>query len=657
MNESRRHLHLFLACLFAAFVAVLFLKQPGFGDDLTYWTAAFHMHENGLAAWHKGSFHDLRWPVWGVIWLVQCVTGPGLISFYAEPVVYLMAGAALSFTFARLATRSIHLAWAAAMAFLLHPLLDTVSYRPMPDLSEGVWGAAAIYFWWRLMNCVNRERMVLWAIALGACVFVSETNRFTGLFIVPVLLVCTFLFARKRFGWICVALGFATFFYLLECMFYGYLFRDLLHSIHANIGAKGHKGTEEIDLWRLPIRFVPIIFKGSVLAPVYAVAAIAGGIAACLGWRPKDPALTSEETPLIRREELAKVMAVWAVLLFLEYSCAPQKIWPWRPMIRDADRFLCGMLVPMSVLMVIGAAWFARLPKIAYFRPLRWLRDHPSATLAAAGLAMLASTAMERGFYSLGYIPELQSYLRSRPDETKIFTHRMMRSVAYLAEAKASARLNWIAPREILSYSPEEERSAAKADEFWYARKLLWLNSRKGLQKRTDVDSLQFASYIANPEKEWVISKLITKGDNPDFVFYKKRTPTDAPPTIIDAQAAMTAGYIPKLPCKWDGKTGPREREWTIKVPEGLRGHAVRVEMIAASPLVESLLFRFEFVHDGKIDAVYEMNPYLQQIPALEFFAFQIPSVSTECRVISRLNQKAKFVEFTDFRMVVEPLR
>ena len=193
-------LHLLLLLFVAAFVAVLFLQEPGFGDDFTYWNFSFRLHERGLSAWLRGSFHDLRWPVWFPCWLIQAALGPGLLSYYGEPILYLIGGAALAFTFGRLITGSAPIAWACGLAFLFHPLLDTVSYRPMPDLSEGVWGAATVLCWWRLMQSRRAGASLLWAALTGACIYIAESNRITGAFIVPVLVLCTWLYARQRFG-------------------------------------------------------------------------------------------------------------------------------------------------------------------------------------------------------------------------------------------------------------------------------------------------------------------------------------------------------------------------------------------------------------------------------------------------------------------------
>src|SRR5688500_17417163 len=110
--------HRLFVALLAVAIALLFLHEPGFGDDLTYWSFAFDLHERGLAAWQRHSFHDLRWPVWGVCWLLQSLFGIGIASFYGVPIFYLIVGALLAWTFGRALFQSIAAGWACAVAFL-----------------------------------------------------------------------------------------------------------------------------------------------------------------------------------------------------------------------------------------------------------------------------------------------------------------------------------------------------------------------------------------------------------------------------------------------------------------------------------------------------------------------------------------------------------
>ena len=89
--------HLLLVALVAVATGLIFLDEPKFGDDFTYWYHAFNLHERGLDAWSRESFHQIRWPVWGVCWVLQAIFGPGLISYYGTPYLYLSLGALAAF--------------------------------------------------------------------------------------------------------------------------------------------------------------------------------------------------------------------------------------------------------------------------------------------------------------------------------------------------------------------------------------------------------------------------------------------------------------------------------------------------------------------------------------------------------------------------------
>ncbi len=91
-----------LALFFGAFfVSWLYQTPPSLGDDLNYWGLAMDLHQHVPGAWNEGSFHDLRWPVWGVCWLLQFPFGFSALSYYLEPMVYLGAGAIVVYFLAR----------------------------------------------------------------------------------------------------------------------------------------------------------------------------------------------------------------------------------------------------------------------------------------------------------------------------------------------------------------------------------------------------------------------------------------------------------------------------------------------------------------------------------------------------------------------------
>ena len=625
--KTRTHL---LALVLVAFaVGLAFLQEPGFGDDFTYWSFAFDLHERGLIAWQKASFHDLRWPVWGVSWLFQAVLGPGLIAYYAVPLLYLAGGAVLAFVFGRKATRSTGIAWVCGIAFLFHPLLDTICFRPMPDLSEGVWGAAAMLGWWALMQA-ERGTAQRWLLAAltGAAVFLAESNRVTGALIVPVLIACTLLYFRPRFPWLLAAGGVAALLYLGECGFYKWLFDDWMHNLHANMHNTENKGTEPIPLWSLPFRFLDSLWKGGPLAPAYCILAVLGIRA---GWR-------EHGVP-------GRVVVLWFAILFMEYSCALQPVWPPRPLLRDADRFLAGLAVPFAILSAIGLASVFRFVPAA----LAWVSRKPAlnGALALIALALLSS----RDFTDPGSVPAMRSYMAGLPDGTKVFTHKAMREYAHLIDGRSAQRFTWTAPNEILHRTDALEAQAAQCDEFWYVRKLVWLTTRKQLEKKKLKQQLALGSYFATPERDWRMTRALAKGDTPDLIFHHRRTPDSAPPQTLDAQAPEFAGLIPALPAEFSAKSV--EPVW--QVPASLRGKLVRFDIDAASEQVEALTIRLRFSAGGKQTVEYLLKPYLYPGGGREFFAMQIPADADSCAVQLKLGKGAKRVQFTGFRAVVEP--
>lgn len=622
--------HLLLVALMAVLVGLAFLQEPGFGDDLTYWTQGLEVHERGAKAWERASFHDLRWPVWGVCWALQQTIGFGLVSYYGEPLLYLAIGAMLAFALGKRLLGTAAAGWAGAAAFLFHPLLDSICFRPMPDLSEGVIGAAVIATWWALMNTVLGQRAVVWTIATGVLVFAAQANRVTGAFIVPVLIVNTLVFFPRRFFWLVGAGLVSMVCYAGEAAFYHNLFGDWLHGIHANLNNAGNKGTEPIPVWYLPFRFLDALWKGNPLAPAYSVLALFGIPQA---WR--------------RFGTFGRVVVLWFIVLYLEYSCAPQPMWPIRPLLRDADRFLAGLVVPMSLLAVCGLWWLWE--KLNAWRPVRV----PAAALGCvAVVALWAITTRNR--FDLGFVPEYRAYLHSLPAGTKVFTHESMRAIALLCDADAVARLHLDAPNRILLRSRDLEERAAQATEFWYARKLVWLTARKGLERGAPPKQPPLGSYFDAPERDWTLMRLLAKGETPDLIFYRRRTAQTPAPQILSASASEFQGLLPTLPVEWHRDAGPMQvvKKWTV--PVSVRGKSVRIEAIASSPQPEAFTLRLKFKRGADEVAEYLLKPYLHHDGGKEFFVFTVPADSDRCDVTLKFSPKAKVVRVESFRAVFE---
>jgi hypothetical protein len=569
--------------------------------------------------------------------VLQSLLGFGIVSYYGEPLLYLAAGAVLAFVFGKRASSSPAVGFGCGLAFLFHPLLDTVCYRPMPDLSEGVWGGVVLLGWSCLMQAPSRGRGVLFALLTGLAIFIAESNRITGVFIIPVLLVATALFFPRRFGWLVLAGFFAAVFYGLECCFYKWLFDDWLHNLHANLGAKGNKGTEAIALWSLPLRFIDTLFQDNPIAPAYCLFGTFGG---WIAWR--------------RLGVPGRLMVVWFAVLYLEYSCAPQSLFPYRPLIRDADRFLCGLAIPMSVLAVLGLAALFQPAWLGRWKAGAWIAQRPALTVAL-GLVILAA-ATSRSYCDIGFVPQMRRYMETLPTGTKIFSHPEMRALAYLVDARAAQRFTWTIPNAILHRENKLEAQAAQCTELWYARKLVWLMTRKSLEKHGLTKQKPLASYFDHPEREWVLEQLLAKGDTPDLVFYRRRTPDSPPPLILGPDAPEWQQLIPTLPAHLDRSTekGTIRGEWHI--PAELKGRLARFEIEAASAQVEAMTIRLWFVSDQgrKRQSDYVLKPYLYAEGGKDFFVLPIPAESDTCDVQLRMAKKAKDVVVTGFRAVIE---
>jgi hypothetical protein len=605
--------------------------------------------------------------------VLQGILGPGLVSYYGEPVLYMVIGAMVTFIFGRLLSGTPRMAWACAIAFLFQPLLDTVCHRPMPDLSEGVWGAVAMLCWWRMIDGRTRAGAAVWAVLLGIVVYITESNRLTGIFIAPVLALCTLLFARRSFGWLVLAGGIAAVCYGAEAWFYHGLFHDWLHNLHANLGGKGKKGTEAIPLLTMPFRFIDTLFKETRLSWFYAVLSVFGIVWA---WRYGQArgAETTDET-LRPPRPLGRILIVWFGALYLCYACAPQSLWPWRPVIRDADRFLAGLAVPMSVLAACGLAWLLELAQARNRRWGRWIYERPvlAGAIAAVALAFIGA----RPFFNLGFVPQMRGYLRSLPAGTKVFTHAAMREFVYLVDAKTAPGFAWHYQNDIINATPKLEQMAAECSEFWYARKLVWLNTRKQLEQKNIPQQKPLPSYFDHPERDWKLARLLAKGDTPDLVFYRRRTPDMPAPLTLTAASPQLGGLIPALPAEWTAKAGPHSKQVFWRIPPELRGKAVRLELEAASEQVQAVLFSLRFAqtrqpatgflatlkhlpaklhlgdrHQHLTD--YVLKPYLHPHGGKEFFVLALPPTADECAINVKFSKDARGVRFTGFQASFE---
>jgi hypothetical protein len=384
----------------------------------------------------------------------------------------------------------------------------------------------------------------------------------------------------------------------------------------------------------MPFRFFDTLWKGNPLAPAYCILAAAGMWTA---WR--------------RHGVLGRVIVVWFAALYLLISCTPQGLSPYRPLVRDADRFLCALVVPMSVLAALGlmgcCAWIAQRSRLA-------AGDARRALQTGVFLTVLLFVVTNRDRFDLGFVPEMRRYLAALPEGTKVFSHKAMREIIFLVDDKAARRFTWTAPNEIMHRSDKLEAQAAGCTEFWYARKLVWLNTRKALEKHEYEMQPPLGSYLDTPERDWVLTGLFAKGDNPDLIFYRRRQPDSPPARVLGPNAPEWKGLIPALPADLDQRHPTAHAKWEI--PPELKGRLARFEVEASSASVEALTIRLRFVLRGNDRPVAEflLKPYLYRAGGKEFFAIPIPANADACDVQLKVGKGAKQVTFTGFRAVIE---
>ncbi len=633
-------LHAALVVLLALGVGLLFLQEPGFGDDFTYWTLAFGLHDRGAAAWNLHSFHDLRWPVWGVSWLWQCLFGPGLSSYYCVPLLYLVAAALLAFAFGRAVLRSLPGAWCCAIAVLFMPVLNPVVYRPMPDLGESVLGAAALLTWWKMMRSAEPRRAWPWGVVCGLCIGLAFSNRITGLFITPLLALATFFFFPSLWRRLLLPAGVAALYFGAECAVYQYVCGDWLHTLHANLGSRGAKDAGPMALWRLPVRFLPTFTHADRLAPLYAAAAAAG---LWLGWR--------------RWGALGQLAVLWFGVLYLEYSCAIQSIHPLRPLIGNTSRYMGVLALPMAVLVGLAALEAKRfLQELPWLRVRHWRGEGQArGFLVGAVCVVLLALASSRPFFNLGFLPALRQHLEALPRGSKVFTHRSMRELAFLTAPASAAHLAWSAPRAILEGSRALEEMARAADHFCYIRKLLWLTARKDEEHAASAAQPELGTYLASPERDWILSEVLAKGGEPEVIFYRRR-PAGAPaPHILEA--AQMPGLFPMLPASWTAGADKRSIHLEWEVPPALRGKLVNFQFDAASPQVEPMNVKLELRGDHHQRTPYLFKPIVFAAGGREFLCLSIPESTVKCALWLNFASGAKGLTLTNARAIYDDTR
>lgn len=623
-------------------VSWIYQTPPSLGDDLNYWGLAFDLHHAVPGAWNPDSFHDLRWPVWGLCWLLQIPFGFSALSYYLQPMVYLGAGAVVVWLLAREIGASDRVAILAGVVFLFHPQLDSVIDRPMPDLSEGFWVAVAFLAWLKMVRAPRASLKLLAAAAVGLALATGQANRITGVFAIPVLGLATLIFFPRQILWLALAGGFAASFVAIEAAIYHSITGDWLHSLHANLGARGRKGTEPVPLWELPFRFLPSLFRRTTDI-VFNVAALVGIV---IAWR--------------RFGAPGRALVLYAVGYMLTYSCALQSFDPPRPLVRDGDRFLGSLAFPLSILVALALAWAAPLLRDRLLprpnHPPQRSRDFAVAlAVLVLGLTFLSS----RPFRGPNYLHELAAYLRTVPAGTRVLSHDAMRHVAHLADPTAAARVQWTLRKDLLDPAPDTLALAEQADEIWFNRKWIWTGTRKKSEyNRLDTIG-DIAPWLRPPLAGWSARLAVAKGDVPDFVFLARRADSSPLREQAPGGGLLRELLVPGLPVPhtWTWQRPPRDPILLPPqpIPASLRGRTLFLSLRFSSNTTEPIRAGVFFSAGPRLRQLLTFKPYFFDRSSEDFFFVTIPPDADTMEIRLRVAEKARRVTLESFRLFVDP--
>ncbi len=623
-----------LLLFFGAFlVSWIYQTPPSLGDDLNYWGLAFDLHHQVPGAWSPTSFHDLRWPVWGVCWLLQIPFGYSALSYYLEPMVYLGGGAVVVWLLALEVGATSRTAAVAGILFLFHPQLDSVIDRPMPDLSEGFWVAVAFLAWLKMVRADGSSPKLALAAVMGLALAIGQANRITGVFAIPVLFFATVAFYPRRFLWLVLSGAFAAGFVFVESAIYYKLTGDWLHSLHANLGATGRKGTESIHLWEFPIRFLPTLFR-RYTDIIFNLLGLAGIGVACLRFGPAGRAL-----------------ALYAVGYLLTYSCALQSLFPPRPLVRDGERFLGSLAFPLSILSALALTWIAaQLPSIGI---VAWLRQRfaVAAFLLVAVLVLLSS----RDFRGPNYLREIAEYLNTTPPGLRVLSHDAMRHVANLADPVAASRVHWALQKDLLDPSPSTLQLAANSDEIWFNRKWIWTGTRKKSEYNT-LDTIgEIAPYLRPPLTGWTARRAIAKGDVPDFVFLGRSTAGLAEQGA--SGAPLRNELLPPFatPQTWIFKKGAHEPiDFPARpIDAALAGRTFLLSLRYSSNTTEPVRAAVTFYQGRNEIQTLVFKPYFFDKSSEDFFFVTIPVGADSVQVRLRVSEKTTRITLENFQLLM----
>ncbi len=541
--------------------------------------------------------------------------------------LYLGAGAVLVRSLALEVGLTSRVATLAGVLFLFHPHLNAVIDRPMPDLSEGFWVALSFFAWLRLMQTNHPMARLALAALIGLCLAIGQANRITGVFAIPVLVVCTLAFHPRKFLWLTLAGFFAAIFVGIEASVYHSVTGDWLHSLHANLGARGRKGTESIHLWELPFRFVPALFQNPS-DTIYSLLALAGVV------------------PVLRRLGMpGAALVTYALLYLLSYSCALQDISPPRPLVRDGDRFLASLAFPFTVLSAAGLGYLAEV--LARILPLRLRTPTVPQPVLAAVLAFALFFVNSRPVRPSNFLSEIATHLRTVTAGASVLSHSTMEHVALLADAEKASSFDWTLTDDLLVPAPGTLTLANQFDHIWFVRKQIWTYTRK----RSESNELEalgaIAPYLRAPLRDWLPSRAIAKDDVPDFVFLIRRH-ANQPPLVptLNGHPLLTR-FAPRLtlPARWEfPPSSSKPFEFRVSIPPELRGHRFFIGFRSSSNETEPLRVTLEFENSGVRVQKLVLQPYAMVQTSGDFFYLTIPAAAESALIRVDVNGETEWL-------------
>jgi len=642
----------------------LFSRAPMMGDDIDYYGFALDRLVPRPEFPPDTGFHFLRWTVWGPTLLFMKLFGFGIGAFQFVPFASMAVCCALAYL---VGTRCLgeRGGMLAALLVFFHPLMNDLAARPMPDIVEALLATLGLFVLLEAMRAPSgdprsgRRLYGLGALA-GLLVFLSWVNRPTGL----IWLIAALLIALSRPRIIARFFGAAVVIFvagmLLEAVIYHEMFGDYFHRWNANLTAVDRKGTEPVPLWWLPLRYLDVVASGGALKTILFVFAIYGGVTL---WRAGHVA--------------GRVVVAWAVLLYLGVSCGVQSLFPLKPLVREGERFIGNLAIPLGLCAAAGLLEAAghlrrRWPMVAGFNPI----------LAWALLASVLLLSCGRPFRDMAYLPSLRSWLEA--EQGAVAVNEDAYHVAWVAAPHKARALDWKIVQRGDVLKDARLLSPAALDP---ARTLIlnrprfMVTLRKRLESKRDVDLTRLPGDLFGTDTPWKLTgvafqpyildkeaKLLRSSRSANaseflrFQLGRQDEPIrwwKALPSVGSWQwncdtAAGSIGATPEggLHFKRLGGGQARLVSPQFDVPAPWRGAMVQTRILAKAPVAEPFETVVAFTDaKGKTLAPQVLRQYASPTGFYDFGGLVIPREAATARILIAVKSKCPEFDIVDVRL------